>query len=629
MQKKKITVCSTRSRSLSVILHLFLLVVIVFVHLLVPPHKAFAQIVINEFNVFGSPQFVELLNVSSNPVDVSGWYLDDSGGATYLTVPTLSPVLPDTCLVIQGSMNLNTTSADTIRLFNDTAPPTEASAQLVDSYAYTQIPGSGNSFSRTPDGSGSFVQTSASLGLWNSTLTNCASGASSPTPSPIQTPSLTFTPTPSHSPTLSHTPAPTLTPSFTPTPIATATPTPPPQVYISEVMVDPSSGNEWIEIFNNAPFTQSIEGWFVDDLGGSGSSPVPLHGEIQGYAYVAVDITSSMFNNTGDTVRLLDNLSQEVEVFIYNTSQADVVWGRQSFTSNSFCLQAPSKGTVNNLCVNPTLSPTPTVSPQLSPTPTVSSPNNVYLSELYVNTNSGEHEWVELYNDNRFAVILASWKVRDASGQTILTIQATLDAYRYGVFELTSDRLNNTNEQVLLLNSGGEEVDNFAYETSEKSVSWGRSPSSFATWCMQTPSRDTYNKPCIPDPTATPTPTSDPTNTPTPTKTRTPTPTTRLSVGSQKSAGTSSGGNVLGASSVRGEDAGAVVLNFTPITNQDAPSPVVEELTEIPVIPSGSGLEFFTYLFLAGFCMIVGGFQIAKVWFLYQNSTPVYPDMFG
>lgn len=600
------------------------------------PKITFAQMVINEFDVFASPQAVELLNISDQAIDISGWYLDDSGGTTYFTIPSQSIIAPHTCTVIRGSLNLNTTTADTIRFFDTTTPPTGLSPHLVDSYAYTQFSTVGNSYSRNPDGNGSFMILPSSLGLTNSSYVDCTTVTPTHSPTPIPTPTDTYTPTPTTTPLPSITVSPIVTPtptlSFSSTPSFTPTPTPIPHIYVSEVMVNPSIGDEWVELYNDSSEPYVMNNWSIDDVMSGGSSPIQFSITIPAHGYVAIEMTSSIFNNTGDSVRLLDGESHEIEVFMYTSSQVDISWGRQSFESSSFCFQVPSKGIVNNQCLPTTNSPigtsTPAPTSVLSPTPTPIPPNNIYLSELYVNTNAGEHEWIEVYNDNRYAVQLNNWKVRDASDQIIATIQMSLDAYRYGVVELTSDKMNNTDEQIFLLDSSGEVVDHFTYSDSEKGMSWGRSTSSFSAWCLQNPSRNAYNYSCIPQSTLTPTPTSDLTNTPTPTKTRTPTPTTRLSVGSQKSTGSVSGqgGDVLGAS--------IVSLNFTPQYSPDAKTTTTTAVNDaqpeyVPHTSTSIAPQFLIYLFLTSLCMIGGGFQISRLWTLYQNSTPVYPDMFG
>ena len=111
-----------------------------------------SQIKINEFLVEPTPQIVELLNTGTEIVDLSNWYVDDSGGTTYFTIPTGTQLYPNACLSFSGSLNLNRTSDDTVRLFDSTAPPTSSSAKLIDSFDYKSSSGSGVTFQRIPDG---------------------------------------------------------------------------------------------------------------------------------------------------------------------------------------------------------------------------------------------------------------------------------------------------------------------------------------------------------------------------------------------------------------------------------------------------------------------------------------------
>lgn len=637
MLRRKLCMLDLRfTTSISSVKTLPILFLTVFLILFVPKIVD-AQVVINEFDVFTSPQAIELINMSDQSIDISGWHVDDSGGATYVTIPIQTALPPNTCVVIRGSLNLNTSSPDTVRLFDNSAPPTSGTPHLVDSYAYTQITTAGNSYARNPDGSGIFVLLPTSLGLWNTTRNDCTQQTITLPPTPISTPSPTLSPTSTPANTLSPTitsPLPSDTPTFTPTPIFTSTPTPMPHIYISEVMVDPTSGNEWIELFNNSPYSYFVSDWSIDDMINGGSSPTQFDAIISPYGYSVVELHGSVFNNTGDSVRVIDDTSHEIEVFIYNSSQSDITWGRQNFDSNIFCLQAPSKGLSNNDCLTPTTNPTsgPTMTPTVTPVPSATPipPDNIYLSELYVNTNADEHEWLELYNDNRYTVTLHNWKIKDASDQIIATIQTSIDAYRYVVVEFASDKMNNSDEQIILLNSSGDVADIFEYEHSTKGESWGRSPSSFSTWCLQNPSRNRYNFACIPQPT--PTSVDDPT----PTKTKSPTPTARLSIGNQKSSGTGENqtSNVLGTSATNDSSGTETLINFTPehsVTKSDlimAPENTLLEQSS-PPYSTAVPYQFIIYLFLVSLCMIVGGYQIARIWILYKDFTPTYPDILG
>ena len=99
--------------------------------LLLLPFPIHAEVVINEFAVQPT-QTVEIFNAASVSADISHWYIDDSGGSTYYTIPANTILPPQTCAVFTGDFNLNKSSADTVRLFTAEYPPTTPSAVLID-----------------------------------------------------------------------------------------------------------------------------------------------------------------------------------------------------------------------------------------------------------------------------------------------------------------------------------------------------------------------------------------------------------------------------------------------------------------------------------------------------------------
>src|SRR3989339_835225 len=129
-----------------------IVLLILFLFLIIRPIHGEAKILINEFLIDPQPQQVELINIGSDSADVSGWYLDDSGGTAYYTIPQSSVIYPNSCLVFSGDFNLNKTSADSLRLFNNLFSPTSSSPQLIDSFSYKSSSGSGISYLRIPDG---------------------------------------------------------------------------------------------------------------------------------------------------------------------------------------------------------------------------------------------------------------------------------------------------------------------------------------------------------------------------------------------------------------------------------------------------------------------------------------------
>ena len=182
------------------------------------------------------------------------------------------------------------------------------------------------------------------------------------------------------------TPTPTLTPSLQPT----LTPTPTSQtssynnIFISAIMAAPSPGNpEWVELYNNNDFEVDLVDWYIDDSANGGSSPKKISVNIPAKQFVAIDFTSAIFNNSGDSVRLLDPNENVKDSITYEEAQIDQSFGRNDLSNNDVCLQDPTKSTPNGNCIDidettaddtddpetsPTVTPTTTRVPTKTPT---------------------------------------------------------------------------------------------------------------------------------------------------------------------------------------------------------------------------------------------------------------------
>ena len=316
-----------------------------------------STIKINEFLIEPTPQIVELLNTGTEIVDLSNWYIDDNGGTTYFTIPTGTQLYPNACVSFSGSINLNRTTVDSVRLFDSTASPTSSSANLIDAFEYKASSGSGITFQRIPDGQSIWATGTASFDLYNLTGLSCK----------IE-PTVTLTPTstPQPSPTALAGEA-GVSPTLTPTPEIKA-------IYLSEVYPYPDENEtEWVELFNDNAFSVFLENWKIDDVIDGGSSPKKISIVIPGYSFITVDLSSSIFDNDGDDVRLLNGNDTLVDSFSYEDAKKGKSIGRISFYSTTYCLQNSSKGYSNNSCISePTPTPTPISTPTSTPTVTQS-----------------------------------------------------------------------------------------------------------------------------------------------------------------------------------------------------------------------------------------------------------------
>ncbi|MDH7476692.1 MAG: lamin tail domain-containing protein [Microgenomates group bacterium] len=308
-------------------------------------HHCLAEqtILINEL-VIEPTQSVELFNKGDSTVDISNWYLDDSGGSSYYTIAPGAFIYPNGCLAFTANFYLNSASADSLRLFDRTAPPTSSSAVLIDSYSYNKSPGSEMAFFRLPDGGETWQVGNKNLGKYNTNNDlSC-----------IILPTLAFSPTPIitpfPSPTLTIFPTPTVAP---PSPTITSEPLSYDNIFISEIMAYPDKEeNEWIELYNNNNETVYLSNWFIDDVENGGSSPKKFSLTIEAKNFQAIELSSSMFNNDGDSVRLLDFNKNLKDSLDYPKAEKGKTFVRNDYDSDNICQQEPTKNMINYPCLS-------------------------------------------------------------------------------------------------------------------------------------------------------------------------------------------------------------------------------------------------------------------------------------
>jgi len=314
--------------------------------------NVFAALKLNEIYpapLTGEDEWVEIYNDENNSVNIQDFYLTDSSGKKILmTDETLRPysftIASTPSGVLNNSNQTGKNYADIIYLY-------DTNNQSIDIATYSGTFDSNKTFAKCPNGSGNwFVLNTLTKNASNETV------CQSLTPTLIITPIITFIPTITSTPEITGRiyPSPTESISFN-------------NVYISEVMVNtPTGEKEWVEIYNDNDFSVTLNNWYIDDLENSGSTPKIFSLEIDRKSYAVFDLTSSMFNNDGDGVRLLESNKNLKDDFEYSKSEQGKTLGRTSIDSDSFCLQEPSKNSVNNSCINlittiTSISPTTTV----------------------------------------------------------------------------------------------------------------------------------------------------------------------------------------------------------------------------------------------------------------------------
>lgn len=337
-----------------------------------------SPLVINEFMPYpntGEPEWVELFNTGSEPIDIQGYSIDDettSSGVTTLTQSTI--IEPHTLFVVVFSSSfLNNSGSDSVKLY---APD----GSLISNVPYSNA-SQNKSYSRIPDGTGDFVKGGATQSTWNVSLSPTNTPTSTPTEDPTTIPTIdTATEAPVEVPAHSSTITPTTTmtsisPTSTPTPTITTTNTPTPYptgMYVNEFMAAPASGGkEWVEIYNSGSTDVDLGGWRIDDGDGGGvavkisdGSMVPAQG------YLVVEWDTSLLNNDGDTLQILYPDGTVADQITFGKASNGASFSRAEDGTWYMSLDS-TPGAVNKPQATPTYSPTSQpISPTATSTPT-------------------------------------------------------------------------------------------------------------------------------------------------------------------------------------------------------------------------------------------------------------------
>ncbi len=148
------------------------------------------------------------------------------------------------------------------------------------------------------------------------------------------------------------------------------------QPVINEVLVHPSSGKkEWVELY--VPDGASVNDYWIDDdadfINDSGSSvKKQITSVTQGSDsnHVVFELSSSMFNNDGDTVALFSPDGTLLDQYTYTKDPGvDVSIGRTPDETGNFqILSSVTEGSPNS-SPQPTNTPTPSPTEKPAPTP--------------------------------------------------------------------------------------------------------------------------------------------------------------------------------------------------------------------------------------------------------------------
>jgi len=235
----------------------------------------------------GTPgDWVELVNVGADPVDLTGWkVLDNDNGHTPSVLPAGSTIAPGGYLIVEeAALGFGLGTADSVRLFDPAGGPYET-------YSWTAH--AATTYGRCPDGTGPFVTTAGST---KGAANNCGSG-----------------------------------------------------VKINEVESNGGTPGDWVELVNPSASTADISGLIFRDNDDSHGYTIPPGTTLPAGGYFVLEEATFGFGLGGaDSARLFDGATV-VDAYSW-TAHATTTYGRCPNATGSFTTTTSSTKGAANAC---------------------------------------------------------------------------------------------------------------------------------------------------------------------------------------------------------------------------------------------------------------------------------------
>lgn len=287
---------------------------------------------------------------------------------------------------------------------------------------------------------------------------------------------------------------------------------------INEIMPDPSSGSEWLELYNVSTSSGDLLGWTLLDNTGVFISPT---GTINAGGFFVLEWGASRLNNAGDIIVLKNSNNEIVDQVCFgdfvsgcaglavtapakgNSIARKIDGVDTNSDKNDFAETTSATKNYGNSILGPIMiqhtssgsgggsSVVSTINQSLN-----SSIGDIIINELYPNPigPDEESEFIELKNIGLYAVDLRDWYLSDSS--TIkYTLSGQLASDGFVVFKRpqTKIALNNSNgDMVRLFRPNGSLVEEIKYNgLAEENWSYSRNVSNTWLWTVtSTPEKE-------------------------------------------------------------------------------------------------------------------------------------------
>lgn len=290
----------------------------------------------------------------------------------------------------------------------------------------------------------------------------------------------------------------TTTPTTTPPGGTTSTPSTSVQIdwgslKLNEFVSDPTTGNEWVEIYNVSTTTIDFTAGEICDSRETGCKTAS--GTVAGLSWFYLDLlTASFLNNDGDSVIFKNASGTIIDRRDYSGATAPSK-GRAAARSTDgtgdwVITTSLTPGAANNIVAPPVSgsggSGTPPVEVVEEENQVVSDDiSGVVINEIYPNPFGVDtaDEFIEIKNISATTKNLSGWKISDASASYGIFGEILPGQILFWPRSATKIALNNTGkETVKIINSLGEIAGSVEYEGSVEGESYARNASGTFTW---------------------------------------------------------------------------------------------------------------------------------------------------
>lgn len=325
---------------------------------IIPPQSSTSGLFINE--VYSSnPDWIELYNGTDGEIDLSNFTLqDDKGAAEEYKIPDGTKIAAKSYLVLDAfAFGLSSSNGDLVKLF-------DTKNGLVDEVTIPVME-SGKSYGRETDGGATWKKWDVPTKGKNNTSTG---GGVEPTPSSVK-------------------------------------------LFINEVVSSPSSGNDWIELYNDSDTELNMEGIVIYDGGGiSKGFTFPAGVKIAAKSLMVVETFSGNtagptfgLSSGGDDVVLLDKTGGEIDKVTIPALSTDQSYARMGDGGAQWqIVDTPSKGTANPASA------------------AVSLKGKIVINEVYTFSDQStiaDLDWIELYNTTDAEIDLGGLLLWESGGR--------------------------------------------------------------------------------------------------------------------------------------------------------------------------------------------------------------------